>query len=579
MLNTQSNLPPIFPLRFKLPSLRQLLHCYRVFNNFEKQLLTVALSLLVASTVWFTALQVGATLVSVPIKGGTYTEALIGQPQFVNPIYAPLSSVDTDLSALVFTPLMRYDEQLNLQPALLSNLAADTTGTLYTATLAPNYVWHDGEPVTTADIAFTFEKIIDPQVRSPLAETFKTVKVTAVDAQTVTFKLAAPYPDFPHTLNTGVIPKHIWEKIPVENWRTSDINTQPIGNGLWQFASSKTNNDGYITTYTLRHTTQNNITPNIDKLVFAFFTDELAATSALQARAVQGLFVGAGVSTKASDQQSGMTYHELASTSATGIFFNLGKTGILADKRVRQALSLAIDRRQLVVDTLEGSATPLFSAIPDPKKTHSNINNIFDTAEAEKILTAAGWQRIGAIRQNTNDETLTINLSVVNREPDLKIASFIQNSWANIGVDTKIVVIDPATSYNLQQNVLKNRDYDALIYTLVYGPKPDPYPYWHSSQRVYPGFNLSGVGSQELDDAIVNYRKNVNQDESELALYKVLTLINKEYSAIFLYSPTHSYIQSSLISGMANNRMAIPAHRFNNIQNWFADKKYQIQRD
>lgn len=573
--------PVQFPRLRKWPSWKQLVHSSRVFSTLEQRVLQVAVVTLLISTSWTALSQAGASLVVQPTPGGTYTEGLVGQPQFINPVYASASATDTDLTRLVFAGLYRYDEQLQLQPDLATSLEKNAEGTSYTIILRTDAKWHNGEPVTAQDVVFTYQKITDAEVESPLAATFQGVVVEALDDKTVRFSLPQPYPAFLHTLTTGILPQHIWSTIPSKDWRTSDYNIRPIGNGDWEFSSLKRSSDGTITSYTLRHSQYADTPANIDKIVFKFFTSEEAALSALRARAVQGFAFGLGRFPSEQEEQNGITYTNLTIPATTAVFFNLGTSSVLDNSRVREALGLAIDRRTLVVDVLNSQAQPLLHALPKQivgsAKTSSTPQ--YDPVAAENLLDRAGWERIGAIRKNSTDETLTVALTAVDREPDRSVARAIQQSWQAIGIDVPLTLIKPATAEVIQRTTLEPRAYQALLFTTVYGVNPDLYPYWHSSQRVHPGLNLAQVASQRIDDAVIALRRANTPETYSTALGTALDEIDAEQPAIFLYSPPLVYAQSDKIRGMMNTQIAVPADRFNNIHQWFADQSYRIERE
>lgn len=563
----------------KWPSWKQLVHSGHVFTGIEQRILQLAITIFLISTTWTILSQAGASLSIEPKSGGTYTEGIVGQPQFINPVYASASASDTDLTRLVFSGLYRYDEQLNLQPDIATSLEQNEAGTQYTIKIRPDIKWHNGEPMTAQDVVFTYQKIVEPEIESPLAVTYTGVVVEAIDDTTVRFSLPQAYPAFLHTLTTGIIPQHIWSNIPATDWRTSDYNIRPVGNGDWEFSSLKRAADGTITSYTLRHSQYARTSANIDKLVFKFFTNEDAAISALRARAIQGFAFGLGRTPTEQEEQNGIVYTPLNTPATTAIFFNLGASSNLDNSRIRNALSLAIDRKTLVIDVLEGRAQPLLHALP--KQIIGDIKTAttpqFDPVAAGNLLDRAGWERIGAIRKNSADETLTITLTAVDREPDRSIARSVQQSWQNIGVDVSLSLIKPATAEVIQRTTLEPRAYQALVFTTVYGVIPDLYPYWHSSQRVHPGLNLSQVASQKIDDAIIAVRQAQTPEQYSDTLTKALNEIDSEQAAIFLYSPTMVYAQSDDIRGMMTTKIALPADRFNGIANWFADQSYKVK--
>lgn len=560
------------------PSFRQLINSGHLFSAFERKIIVCALVVFLGSFSWTIVNHANASISSKPVAGGEYTEGLVGQPKFINPVFATTSAIDTDLTRLVFAGLMRYDNNLVLQNDLADKIEISENGTQYTITLKENLYWHNGDALTAHDIKFTFDNIIDPEVNSPLSVTFQNVVTEVIDDRTLRVSLPQPYKSFSHVLTTGIISQKIWDPIPRNEWRDSDFNLRPIGNGAWQFSTFK-QSQGELSSYTLRKNELYHTPSNIDKLVFKFFNTEEAAISALQARAIQGFAYSLGDAPDDNERQSGITYTQLSTPGSTAIFFNLGKTGPLENRRVREALRLAIDRRQLTLSFLNGKATPLYQLLPK----HLLPSDIklpatqSDAKAAEDLLDRAGWERIGAIRKNDDDQTLSIKLTVVDREPDKQVANFIQRAWQDIGVDVSLEIIKPVTAENIQKQILEQRSYDALLFTTVYGAEIDLYPFWHSSQRVHPGLNLSQLTDQSIDDLIIQLRQSKDETEGHKILERIITQIDEIVPAIFLYSPEFTYAQSDKIRGMMNTQISTPSDRFNSIESWFADRKFTIE--
>src|SRR6266498_3947226 len=120
-----------------------------------------------------------------PAPGGTYTEGVLGSFTNANPIYAT-DLVDTSVSELVFAGLLTYDKNNHLIGDLAESWKVDAAATTYTVRLRPHLTWHDGEPLTAKDVAFTYRVIQNPDARSPFYNSWTGITVTAIDTRTVT---------------------------------------------------------------------------------------------------------------------------------------------------------------------------------------------------------------------------------------------------------------------------------------------------------------------------------------------------------------------------------------------------------
>jgi ABC-type transport system substrate-binding protein len=107
-----------------------------------------------------------ALLVEVPAYGGTLSEGVLGNPQFINPLLA-ISDADRDLSALTYSGLMGLSESGALVPVLAESYTISEDGKTYTFLLRPNAKFTDGSPVSADDVVFTVKKAQDPAIKSP----------------------------------------------------------------------------------------------------------------------------------------------------------------------------------------------------------------------------------------------------------------------------------------------------------------------------------------------------------------------------------------------------------------------------
>ena len=117
----------------------------------------------------------------VPAQGGTHIEGVIGQPRFINPVYAN-SDADRDLVQLIFSGLMKYDENLQIVPGLAKEYPTiEEDGRVHIFRLKENLVWQDNTPLTADDIIFTIKTIQNPDFKSPLQANWVGVEVEKIN--------------------------------------------------------------------------------------------------------------------------------------------------------------------------------------------------------------------------------------------------------------------------------------------------------------------------------------------------------------------------------------------------------------
>ena len=164
-----------------VPSFTQFKYISRFLTKTEKRLIKAALLLialsLISAGIIFLIMHIGFE----PKSGGEYSEALIGQPKLINPLFSGTNDVDADLCALIYSGLFSYNKDEQIVPELADSFTIGDDKKTYLVTLKKNLFWSDGEPLTADDVVFTFESIQNAEVGSPLFTAFQGVKIEKVD--------------------------------------------------------------------------------------------------------------------------------------------------------------------------------------------------------------------------------------------------------------------------------------------------------------------------------------------------------------------------------------------------------------
>src|SRR3989344_1262457 len=212
-----------------------------------------------------------------------------------------------------------------------------------------------------------------------------------------------------------------------------------------------------------------------------------------------------------------------------------------------------------------------------PIPNRHSVNGRSSQDGPDQILENAGWKKIGSIRRNKKDEILSVTLSIIDRMPDRRVGEFVAAQWQRLGVDVKLDLVSPPTPTTIERRLLGPRSYQALLFTIVYGAAIDPYPFWHSAERIDPGLNLSMYANAKVDSAIEQFRRTTNEASREVALKIIEENIKNDVPAVFLYSPLRTYLINENVFGVQVKRLATPADRFNNIEEWYTGKTRTIE--
>jgi peptide/nickel transport system substrate-binding protein len=627
----------------RLPRFIQWKYIQKVLSPFEWRMLKFSSIVLIVSICWAGWNVLAKYRLVVPDVGGRYVEAVIGSPERVNPLFASVNEVDQDISRLVYSGLMRYDEQQRLVPDLAATYQVSDDKKIYTFSLRTDVVWHDGEPFSAKDIVFTFEKIQDPDVNSSLHITFEGVEVKALDDHTVQFILNEPFNPFLSTLTVGIIPEHIWFDIEPKRMMLAKQNLQPIGTGPFFFKKLAKDETGFIYSYELnRFDRYYKQPPYLEEFVFRFFSEYDGATGAiiaLREQKVDGLsFVPYALRDKV--MRKHITLHTLRLPQYTALFFNQDQEPALKSLEVRTALAFALDKSRLVQQALKGEAEVIESPILNgfPGFQAGTKPSVYSMDEANTLLDKI-WPRISAdeyrktrhdellkergimpatttipaytsstaalpitdhlstsstleqverdierqlqeefsdvqtfYRKNKTGEILAITITTADTQEYHQVAQTIVGLWQEIGVKTDVVYVSPR---DITRDVLKNRQYDLLLYGLIIGNNPDQYPFWHSSQIAYPGLNIARYQNRDVDDLLKKTREVSDEQKLGELYQKFQEAILKDKPAIFLYTPTYTYATTNRVSGIDTERIFSPSDRFAGVIKWYTDTKIE----
>ena len=542
--------------------------------DFKGKLIVGSLLFFIAAALlyWVGAVYVSMTK-AVPTTGGSYTEGIVGQPRYLNPILSQTSAADKDLVQVLFSGLFGYDDDGNVVPKLAEHYSVSDDGKVYTVTLRAGAKWHDGTDVTADDVLFTVNAIEDPAYKSPLRQNWQGIDASSTDARTLVFTLKKPYFGFLEHLTVGILPKHIWETIPPERFALADYDlVSPVGSGPYQFVGLKKDANGNILSYDLQAFPQYfEGTPYITKLSFHFYEGEDELVAGFKKKEIMGMSPLSSTGTDGLRGRKGTNIHEFLLPRVFAVFFNPVKSVPLAYAEVREALSRATDREALVRDVLHGDGTPTSSPLL------SFMDNVpvpqvipYDVDAANKILDDKGWTRGDDGIRKKGDARLEFDLAVPDWSDLKATADTLAGQWAKIGVRVNVKVLGVS---DLSQSLIRPREYQALLYGEEMRLDPDYYSFWHSSQKTDPGLNLAMFDDTAADDALTSLRETIDPAKRKDLFTQFEAALGAKWPAVFLYSPKADYVVSSQVKGIALGKADDFSSRFSDVSHWYIDTK------
>ncbi len=519
--------------------------------------------------VWAVLLHRNFTVI-VPEEGGKYTEGMVSAPRYINPILAQTSQADADLVRIIYDGLFARSKDGTLEPRLAERYEVGDGGKKYTVYLRQGVKWHDGEEFTAEDVVYTITTLQDPTFKSPLRSMWLGVEAKSIDKYVVEFTLKKEYFGFIENLVVGILPKHIWQGISSDTFLLSEYNLTPIGTGPYRFVESEKNANGNILSVELEANPDYFLgRPYIDTFSFYFYENQEALLNAYNKKQIDGIYNirpedREGIAARNGTQVTAMDFPR-----TFGIFWNITKSVPLADSEVRRALSYAIDRDVIVRNIMRGDAVPAHGPLLPFMFGYTKLDTEprLDKAEAERILEAANWKKgVDGVRAK-DGRKLEFALVIPDWPELVATGEELKKQLQEIGVVANLSVM-PAS--DVQQNALKNRDYEAILFGQAAYLHSDPFSFWHSSQKGEGGLNFSLFENKSADETLEKLRTTTSDENAQKELYKkFLEIFYKENPALMLYSPSYLYVQTNDIKGLDTTRINTPSGRLSNVKNWY----------
>ena len=510
-----------------------------------------------------------------PATGGVYTEAIIGSFSRLNPILDFYNPSDRDASRLVFSGLVRFDDRGLPQGDLAESWGISQDGTAYNFSIRPNAFWHDGEPVTSDDVAFTAEyfRSDDLPIPDDLRALWKDVEVKILDEKTLQFHLPEPFAPFLDYLSFGILPKHLLEDVSAAQLVDTEFNLNPIGSGPYRFdhlISEQGQIKGVV--FSAFEDYYNN-RPFIDQIVFQYYPDSQTALTAYQQGEVQGISKVTGDILPQVLNTPDLNLYTGRMPELTLVYLNLDNPELpfFQDATLRRALLMGINRQRLVDQVLGGQAIiadgPIF---PGSWAYFDGIEHIgYDAGAALETIKKAGYTipaEGGSVREKDGKK---FSFVMVYPDDELHAALFeiIQENWAELGVK---VEPKPVAYDELVDSYLEPRSYQAALVdlNLSRSPDPDPYPFWDQAQAT-GGQNYGKWNDRRASEFIEQARVTADIGERAKAYRNFQVRFTSEMPALPLFYPVYSYAVDGQVQGVRMGPLFDPSDRFANVQTWF----------
>ena len=488
-----------FKITGKLPKKHEINLALSSFSKKEWIVFALFLAVLLFSTVAILESINKSFMVSIPARGGSIAEGIIGTPRFVDPILAN-SPADQDLVLLIYSGLMRKNSDGTLTHDLAEKYEVSEDGLDYTFTLKDNLYFHDGKPVTVEDVIFKINKVKDPVIKSARKVNWDGVGVEKIDDKTIKFNLKQPYASFLESTTLGIMPAHVWENSLIE---LNDANTDPIGSGPYLVKDVNKRSSGIIDYYELGAFKKFALgEPYIKNITLYFYQNEKDLTEALSSGKVDQI---SSIAPSSAEDLKEKKYKVESSAlpRVFGLFFNQNQNQLFVDKVIVKAINQAIDKEKIVKEVLSGYGVIIDDPIPPSMIQYQKLAGVSNVSREETLervkndLAKGGWKAgvDGFLEKTTTDSkkkktTVKLEFSIsTGNAPELaRTAELIQEDLGKIGMKVEIKTFEVG---NLNQGVIRPRKYDVLLFGQIINHESDLFAFWHSSQRKDPGLNVA----------------------------------------------------------------------------------------
>ena len=498
---------------------------------------------------------------------GKFTEAIVGAPSRVNPLFAYLNDTDRDMVALVFSGLTRLSQDGTVIPDLAESWDVSGDGRTVTFHLRQGVTFHTGAPFTSADAVFTYNLLRDPALQGDpdQAPLWRQVHCSDPDPVTVVCELPAPFAPFLAYASMGILPKTMLEGATGASIFDDPFNQRPVGTGPFRVAQLVESR-----AVLKPHPSFHLGAPAIEEIELQFFSDASSAAAAVVRGDADAILVDSATGEPERDElagASGLQTYSANRTAYTALYMN-GSEPPLNDDAVRHAIAQAIDIESITGDILGSLAaqatTPMVPGTwafnPDIPAYEHNDDDARDT------LDQAGWllPEDSEVRVK-NDLPLAITL-LADRDPVRgALAERVAEDLRDVGMEVTVELQD---SSSLITDSLIPREYQAAIFGWDQGFDPDPYPAWHSSQSGGNGRNLAEYKSEDADALMEEGRKTFDLDQRQSLYYSFQDIFHTDVPSVILYYPVYNYFVRDTVDGVELGTLFDTGSRFRNVHEW-----------
>lgn len=462
--------------------------------------------------------------------GDTYIASTIGDASFLNPVLSSDAS-SSQINALVFNGLVKYDRNLKVVGDLAERWTVSPDGLTLTFFLRPNVFWHDGQPLTAADVLFTYQRLVDPQVKTPFSADYELVQsVTVLDNRTVRVRYRRPFAPAVESWMMGIIPRHVFAE---GDFNTHPANRRPIGTGPYMFVEWKTD-EKIVLRANPRYFEGR---PPIARYIYRIIPDQSVQFLELRNQNIDELSLTPDQWYAYPQFFRHYAKFNYPTYAYTYLGFNLSLP-MFADRRMREAIARCLNRDEIIRGVLLGKGRAATGPFPPQSWAHdASVPGMpYDPAGASALLTELGWVDSDGDGWLEKDGTPLAFTMLTNQGNKMRLLTgeIIQQQLRKAGIKADIRVIEWSSFVH---QFIDKRRFEAVLLGWSLGRDPDQYALWHSGQTREGQYNFLSYNNPRVDALLEQGRTTFDQARRAAIYHRIHRVLAHDLPCVFLFYP------------------------------------------
>ncbi len=475
--------------------------------------------------------------------GGRLVIGMQQEPEILNEAVNSMVAV-VYVCNLIFSKFVKHDDSMRLVPDLITEIPTVENGGIsadhlvYTYHLRRNAFWHDGRPVTSKDVEFSYRVMTHPEINVETRQGWDVVEsVETPDSYTVVFRLSEVYANFVGDCfyDESVLPEHLLRGSLGKEFQSDPFHTGPVGSGPFVFEewvsgshiSVRANGNYY------------GEGPFLDEIVIKFVPDGDALLMQLETGDVMGVDNAPDALLRLAPDLEGTKIYRNPALFNEHIDVNCAGP-VLSDRRVRRAIAIAIDREEISEKIYDGVWVPAYSDEHPASPYHSDYGAKtlrHDPREARRLLSEAGWRDYDGdgVRERDGERLELEITSTAGRASREKTEVVLQKQLAEVGIDLKIRNYHPTVLFASwdEGGILKRGDFELALYAFLTPPDPSTKEGSYSADFIPPrGQNNSRFRNARLTRLLAEGSSTVGFEERKRIYDEVAVILADELPVI-----------------------------------------------